>query len=88
VSRLIADGVFSPEDKPQFDADFRNTQRQETYPRPTVAVSRAWDTQQSRRDGFPHELRTALRQVLLALGEPMRDANIETRRASTRSGRA
>jgi hypothetical protein len=71
LARLIADGIFSPEDEAQFNADFRNTQRQEAYPRPTVAVSRAWDTAQSSDDGFPSELRAALRQVLAALREPL-----------------
>lgn len=71
LAHLIADGVFSSKDEPQFNADFRHTHRPEAYPRPTVAVSRSWGDAQSRDSGFPSELRAALRQVLAALREQL-----------------
>jgi hypothetical protein len=69
LARLIADGIFAPEDQAQFDSDFRKTQRQEAYPRPTVAVTRSWRSLESERTEFSSELRTAVREVLNALGE-------------------
>jgi hypothetical protein len=71
LGRLIADGIFSPDDEAQFNADFRQTNRPEAYPRPAVAVSHSWDATRSSDSGFPSELRAALRQVLTALKEPM-----------------
>jgi hypothetical protein len=71
LARLIADGVFSPQDEAQFNADFRNTNRTEAVPRPAVAVSSSWDGPRSRDSAFPSELRAALRQVLVALREPV-----------------
>lgn len=71
LARLIADGIFSASDEPQFDADFRETKREQVYPRPAVAVTRSWAEPEAGAIRFPSELRAALREVLTALREPL-----------------
>lgn len=68
LERLVADGVFSLEDMPQFDADFRNTRRQQAYPRPTIAATRAFESDQGDLAG---QLRTSLSEIVSVLGESM-----------------
>jgi hypothetical protein len=72
LARLVADGIFSADDESQFNADFRDTQRQNAYPRPTVAISRTWKESRSTEDRLPTELRAAMWQALSALQEPLK----------------
>jgi hypothetical protein len=67
---LHAGGIFSPSDERQFDADFRETQREQAYPRPAVAVTRLWAEPEAGANRVPSELCAALREVLTALREP------------------
>jgi len=69
LQRLIDDGIFDPEDKPQFDRDFTQTARDSAAPRPGILLSRGWSPEQVHVEDFPSVLNSALKQALNALGE-------------------
>jgi hypothetical protein len=69
LEQLIADGVFDPEDRAQFDADFTNTRRKYASPRPAIELARFWAPGEAGLPGFPEQLRSVLAQALDALGE-------------------
>lgn len=69
LRRLIDDGIFDPEDKPQFDRDFTHTARDSAAPRPGILLSRGWGSDRAHVEDFPSALNSALKQALNALGE-------------------
>jgi hypothetical protein len=77
IRRLIEDGIFSPGDLSQFDADFRNTERGSASPRPGLMALRRWPLDALDDPDFPLEVRSALHEALGALREPT--AILETR---------
>jgi hypothetical protein len=68
LDRLTSDGIFDAADRPQFDADFTNTERPYASPRPSLELTRYWTQESGGRD-FADGLRAALSQALGALGE-------------------
>jgi hypothetical protein len=76
LGRLIADGIFHPADRPQFDADFTNTNRKHATPRPGLRLTQAWPHTHALSEGFAEELREALMQALHALGEYQATADL------------
>jgi hypothetical protein len=69
LQRLIDDGIFSPSDRAQFQADFTQTKRDYAVPRPTLKVERLWSSGEAQRSDFPDQLRAALLEALTAMGE-------------------
>lgn len=69
LEQLIADGVFDPADRAQFDADFTGTRRTYASPRPAVELAHFWSLEEAGRPEFPEQLRSVLAQALNALGE-------------------
>ncbi len=73
LTRLVTDGIFNPENLPDFDRDFRKTNRATAIPRPGLEALRRWpDNAPAVRDfdGQVRGVRQALTDVLAALDEP------------------
>jgi hypothetical protein len=71
LQRLIENGIFDPDDVPQFHIDFADTARTSASPRPGLALTHRWPAGDSLRSGFTQELRAALWEALTALSEPL-----------------
>lgn len=69
LDTLIADGIFDPADRAQFDCDFTHTKRGAATPRPGLCLSRAWKRGDTLAGGFVAELSGVLSQALSVLGE-------------------
>jgi hypothetical protein len=75
--RLISDGIFDPRDESTFDRDFRQTERRQATPRPSLVARRSWPLTRPLDGSFVDELRDSLRMVLLALREPLTTIDLE-----------
>lgn len=71
LQRLIEDGVFDPDQIPEFHVDFADTARASASPRPSLALTHRWPAIDSDRPGFTQEVRASLWEVLTALSEPL-----------------
>ncbi|HCU11028.1 MAG TPA: hypothetical protein DGB72_02760 [Gemmatimonadetes bacterium] len=69
LERLIAARMVTREDLPQFDADFRSTDREKATPRPGMRVVYAWPNHRIRQPEFPAAVRKRVSEVLSALDE-------------------
>jgi hypothetical protein len=71
LMRLIRDRIIGEGDIAAFDAHFSDTERQSATPRPALCAARDWPFTRLVEGDFPRELRSALREALLALREPL-----------------
>lgn len=72
-SWLIGRGIAKEEDRPEFERDFTETDRQTATPRPGLMLARRWPLAEAEdldsRDALAPALRTALEEALAAVGE-------------------
>jgi hypothetical protein len=66
--------IARPEDRPEFDRHFTNTQRQTASPRPGLVLARRWPLAEAEafdaRGALHAQVRVALDTALVAFGEP------------------
>ncbi len=66
--------IAAPQDRPEFDRNFTNTQRQTASPRPGVSLSRRWPLAEAEaldaRGALHAQVRDALDAALVTFGEP------------------
>jgi hypothetical protein len=73
-SWLVERGIAKEDDRPEFERDFTETDRQTATPRPGLMLARRWLLAEAEdldsRDAFAPAVRTALEEALAAVGEP------------------
>jgi hypothetical protein len=71
---LEEERIASPEDRPEFNRHFTDTQRQSASPRPGMELSRRWPLAEAEaldsRGALHAQVREALNAALVAFGEP------------------
>ena len=71
---LETERIAAPQDRPEFDRHFTETQRQTASPRPGLGLSRRWPLAEAEaldgRGALHAQVRDALDAALVAFGEP------------------